>query len=50
MVAVKIPKQMGRSDEELAEGSALVGRPGHPNAAEIYWMSRELRHSGNGTA
>jgi len=40
VVAVKIPKQMGRSDEELAEGSALVGRPGHPNVVEIYWMGR----------
>jgi len=40
VVAVKIPKQMGRSDEELAEGSALVGRPSHPNVVEIYWMGR----------
>ena len=39
-VAVKIPKQMGRSDAELAEGSALVGRPSHPNVVEIYWMGR----------
>ena len=36
VVAVKIPKQMGRSDAELAEGSALVGRPSHPNVVEIY--------------
>ena len=40
VVAVKIPKQMGRSDAELAEGSALVGRPSHPNVVEIYWMGR----------
>ena len=40
VVAVKIPKQMGRSDEELAEGSALVGRPIHPNVVEIFWMGR----------
>jgi serine/threonine protein kinase len=40
IVAVKIPKQMGRSDDELAEGSSLLGRPSHPNVIEIYWMGR----------
>ena len=40
VVAVKIPKQMGRPDDELAEGSSLLGRPNHPNVVEIYWMGR----------
>lgn len=39
-VAVKIPKQMGKSESELAEGSALVGKPSHPNVIEVYWMGR----------
>ena len=40
IVAVKIPKAQGKRNEELAEGSELVGQPSHPNVVEVYWMGR----------
>jgi hypothetical protein len=40
IVAVKIPKAQGRRNEELAEGSPLVGQPSHPCVVDVYWMGR----------
>jgi hypothetical protein len=40
IVAVKIPKAQGKRNEELAEGSPLVGQPSHPCVVDIYWMGR----------
>ena len=39
-VAVKIPKAQGKRNEELAEGSPLVGQSPHPNVVDVYWMGR----------
>jgi eukaryotic-like serine/threonine-protein kinase len=40
VVAVKIPKAQGKRNEELAEGSPLVGQPSHPCVVDVYWMGR----------
>ncbi|MEQ8819818.1 MAG: protein kinase [Sumerlaeia bacterium] len=40
IVAVKVPKQIARSDNELLEGKILVDKPPHPNVVQIYWMGR----------
>lgn len=40
IVAVKIPKAQGKRNEELAEGSPLVGQAPHPCVVDIYWMGR----------
>lgn len=40
IVAVKIPKAQGKRNEELAEGSPLVGKASHPCVASVYWMGR----------
>jgi eukaryotic-like serine/threonine-protein kinase len=40
IVAVKIPKAQGKRNEELAEGSPLVGQPSHPCVVDVYWMGR----------
>lgn len=39
-VAVKVPKAQGRRNEELAEGSPLVGQGPHPCVVDVYWMGR----------
>lgn len=39
IVALKIPKEQGASNERLAEGKSLIGR-NHPNVVEVYWMGR----------
>lgn len=40
IVAVKIPKAQGKRNEELAEGSPLVGQASHPCVVDVYWMGR----------
>jgi len=40
IVAVKIPKAQGKRNEELAEGSPLVGQTPHPCVVDVYWMGR----------
>ncbi len=40
IVAVKIPKAQGKRNEELAEGSPLVGQAAHPCVVDVYWMGR----------
>jgi eukaryotic-like serine/threonine-protein kinase len=40
IVAVKIPKAQGKRNEELAEGSPLVGQAPHPRVVDVYWMGR----------
>jgi eukaryotic-like serine/threonine-protein kinase len=40
IVAVKIPKEQGASNDDLAEGSALVNQAAHPNVVGVYWMGR----------
>ena len=40
IVAVKIPKAQGKRNEELAEGSPLVGQAPHPCVVDVYWMGR----------
>ncbi|MEH2039941.1 serine/threonine-protein kinase [Nostoc sp.] len=40
IVAVKIPKEQGAKNEDLAEGSALVGAETHPNVIKVFWMGR----------
>ncbi|WP_316237043.1 protein kinase domain-containing protein [Bradyrhizobium sp. SZCCHNR1015] len=40
IVAVKIPKAQGKRNEELAEGSPLVGQVSHPYVVDVYWMGR----------
>lgn len=40
IVAVKIPKQQGAANEELMEGSPLVGCEPHPNVIRVHWMGR----------
>jgi eukaryotic-like serine/threonine-protein kinase len=40
IVAVKIPKAQGKRNEELAEGSSLVGQTSHPCVVDVYWMGR----------
>jgi len=40
IVAVKIPKDQGANNEELAEGAALRGQPAHRNVIGVSWMGR----------
>lgn len=40
IVAVKIPKAQGKRNEELAEGSPLIGQSSHPCVVDVYWMGR----------
>lgn len=40
IVAVKIPKAQGKRNEELAEGSSLLGQAPHPCVVDVYWMGR----------
>lgn len=40
IVAVKIPKAQSKRNEELAEGSPLVGQSPHPCVVDVYWMGR----------
>jgi hypothetical protein len=40
IVAVKIPKAQGKRNEELAEGSFLIGQVPHPCVVDVYWMGR----------
>lgn len=40
IVALKIPKEQGASNDDLAEGSALISQPTHPNVIQVYWMGR----------
>jgi serine/threonine-protein kinase len=40
IVALKIPKEQGASNDDLAEGSALVRQPTHANVIQVYWMGR----------
>lgn len=40
IVAVKIPKEQGAKNEDLVEGSALVGAETHPNVIKVFWMGR----------
>ena len=40
IVAVKIPKLQGESNEKLSEGSALVGQAAHANVVSVHWMGR----------
>lgn len=40
IVAVKIPKAQSKRNEELAEGSPLVGQAPHPCVVDVYWMGR----------
>jgi len=40
IVAVKIPKAQGKRNEELAEGSPLLGQAPHPCVVDVYWMGR----------
>jgi serine/threonine-protein kinase len=40
IVAVKIPKAQGKRNEELAEGSSLIGQMSHPCVVDVYWMGR----------
>jgi eukaryotic-like serine/threonine-protein kinase len=37
---VKIPKAQGKRNEELAEGSFLIGQVPHPCVVNVYWMGR----------
>lgn len=40
IVAVKIPKEQGANNIDLAEGKRLVGKVSHPNVISVYWMGR----------
>ncbi len=40
IVAVKIPKAQGKRNEELAEGSSLLGQAPHQCVVDVYWMGR----------
>lgn len=40
IVAVKIPKAQSKRNEELAEGSPLIGQAAHPCVVDVYWMGR----------
>ena len=40
IVALKIPKEQGASNDDLAEGIALVNQASHPNVVRIYSMGR----------
>jgi eukaryotic-like serine/threonine-protein kinase len=40
IVAVKIPREQGAKNEDLAEGKRLIGLEPHPNVVRLYWMDR----------
>ena len=40
IVAVKIPKEQGSKNQDLAEGKFLIGKEPHSNVVEVYWMGR----------
>lgn len=40
IVAVKIPKEQGSKNQDLAEGEFLIGKEPHANVIEMYWMGR----------
>lgn len=40
IVAIKIPKEQGARNSDLAEGSLLVNQVSHENVVEVYWMGR----------
>lgn len=40
IVAVKIPKAQSKRNEDLAEGSPLVGQTPHPCVVDVHWMGR----------
>lgn len=40
IVAVKIPKEQGGKNQDLAEGEFLIGKEPHPNVTKVYWMGR----------
>lgn len=40
IVAIKIPKAQGKRNEDLAEGSPLVGQLSHPSVVSVHWMGR----------
>ena len=40
IVALKIPKEQGARNDDLAEGSALINQASHPNVGRVYWMGR----------
>lgn len=40
VVAVKIPKEQGKRNEDLAEGSPLVGQAPHRSVVSVHWMGR----------
>ncbi len=40
IVAVKIPKEQGAKNEDLAEGERLLGAEPHPNIIGLFWMGR----------
>ncbi|HVA48993.1 MAG TPA: serine/threonine-protein kinase [Pirellulales bacterium] len=40
IVAVKIPREQGAKNEDLAEGKRLIGLDAHPNVVRVYWMDR----------
>lgn len=40
IVAVKIPKEQGGKNQDLAEGEFLIGKEPHPNVITVSWMGR----------
>lgn len=40
IVALKIPKEQGAKNDDLAEGVALLDREPHPNVVRVHWMGR----------
>lgn len=40
IVAVKIPKEQGGKNQDLAEGEFLIGQEPHPNVISVHWMGR----------
>lgn len=40
IVAVKIPKAQSKRNEDLAEGSSLIGQASHPCVVDVHWMGR----------
>jgi len=40
IVAVKIPKAQSKRNEDLAEGSSLIGQASHPCVVDVNWMGR----------
>ena len=40
IIAVKIPREQGAKNEDLAEGERLIGKTAHPNVIGVHWMGR----------